>query len=374
LGLGSIPIQYEQFDTSLQLLNCDSGVIDLKSSQLLDHKPEYLMTMIVPHPYIPHTVSPRWLQFLYECTGGNKELIEHLQRAAGSSISGHNPDNKFYLICGPTCTGKTTFLETIRHILNNYAVLTSYNTFLTIRRTSSGEPEMIELQGSRMVIASESNPGESFSPAKIKQYTSKEPIKTRALYSNIMVNITNRGKLWFVTNHPPRIDFSESAMWNRAIRIDFDHQVSEDKQDKRLLDKLISSNNAPGILSWLVEGCVKWYRDHDWNEEYGYKPDFKRDPLQVPESVRMATEQYRFEQCPISGFIDDCCEIDPGNESHSVTVADLREAYDHYVAEHDIQNPLSWKRATEYFRELGLEPGRQGGTGSRMWQYIRLRR
>jgi len=53
---------------------------------------------------------------------------------------------------------------------------------------------------------------------------------------------------------------------------------------------------APGILAWLVRGCLEWQR--------------KGDLKVVPQCIREATTEYRVETDPILSFLEECCVID----------------------------------------------------------------
>ena len=52
----------------------------------------------------------------------------------------------------------------------------------------------------------------------------------------------------------------------------------------------------PGVLAWMVEGCLQW-------QEHG---------LGEPESVREATDQYRAEMDTLAAFIEDRCVVRKG--------------------------------------------------------------
>ena len=66
---------------------------------------------------------------------------------------------------------------------------------------------------------------------------------------------------------------------------------AELRQDKTLPVKLAAE--AEGILAWMVQGCVEW----------------QRTGLQIPDSVRAATAEYRSEQDTLGRFAEQCCII-----------------------------------------------------------------
>jgi putative DNA primase/helicase len=52
---------------------------------------------------------------------------------------------------------------------------------------------------------------------------------------------------------------------------------------------------APGILAWLVEGCLLW----------------QKNGLQIPTKVKRESEEYRKDEDDMSVFVDFCCLIGP---------------------------------------------------------------
>jgi len=117
-----------------------------------------------------------------------------------------------------------------------------------------------------------------------------------------------------VTNHTPAVSSDDQALWDRLALIEFDqrfvddpHLPNERTKDPMLKDRLLAE--GPGILAWLVEGCLTWQRD-------GLKP---------PASVKLATNQYRSQQDPLAGFLANDTEE---GASFKATAADLYARYE----------------------------------------------
>lgn len=65
--------------------------------------------------------------------------------------------------------------------------------------------------------------------------------------------------------------------------------ADELRQDKTLTSKLAAERE--GILAWMVRGCLEW----------------QRSGLQILDSVRAATAEYRSEQDTLGRFAETCC-------------------------------------------------------------------
>jgi len=124
-----IPIQPTDFDRDPDLLNVLNGTLDLKSFELRTHRPEDYITRQCPVTFDPDARSPLWERFLHDATGGDAELEAFIQRAAGYSLLGANPEEVFFIVHGPTASCKSTFLEALKAMLGSYAITASTESF-----------------------------------------------------------------------------------------------------------------------------------------------------------------------------------------------------------------------------------------------------
>jgi putative DNA primase/helicase len=103
--------------------------------------------------------------------------------------------------------------------------------------------------------------------------------------------VTPEFKLMISGNHKPEIRGSDDGIWRRVALVPWGEQIAAEDVDKGLPDKLWAE--APGILAWLVRGCLKYL-------ESG---------LEVPEAVRKATDEYRQESDKLRLFLQTECRI-----------------------------------------------------------------
>ena len=100
-------------------------------------------------------------------------------------------------------------------------------------------------------------------------------------------------KLLFSGNHKPSLRNVGVAMQRRINMIDFAVVIPESDRDPQFADKL--RPEWPGILKWMIEGCLDW----------------RRRGLDPPGAVKKATADYFMTQDSFSNWIDDRCERDP---------------------------------------------------------------
>jgi putative DNA primase/helicase len=179
------------------------------------------------------------------------------------------------------------------------------------------------LREKRLVWASESEEGRKFNVGKLKWLTGGDTLTGRAPYGRKQITFKPTHKLFLLTNYKPQAPANDYALWARLHLIPFTlafidepQKENERKADPNLLEKL--KQEAPGILAWLVRGCMAWQQE-------GLKP---------PESVQAATRQYQQDEDIIGQFIIERCITGTGKQ---VKGGDLYEAYKTWCDERGLE-------------------------------------
>lgn len=195
----------------------------------------------------------------------------------------------------------------------------------------------------------ETEAGKRLNEALVKQLTGGDPIRARRMHKDFHEFLPSH-KLWFAGNHLPRIDGTDHGIWRRLALIPFAARFDNGQADKHLPAKLAAE--ASGILAWMIRGCLEW----------------KRGGLQVPETVKTATKEYRGTQDHVGRFLADTCVA--ADHAH-VTAKALRAGYEAWCAE---QGERPWP-AQAVGRELtgrGYDNARIGTPTIRTWVGIGL--
>jgi putative DNA primase/helicase len=140
-------------------------------------------------------------------------------------------------------------------------------------------------------------------------------------------------KLWIAANNKPRITDTTRAMWRRVKLIPFSIRIPEGDQDKHYEEKL--KMELPGILRWALEGCRLW----------------REEGFSVPEEVEQATAEYREEQDPVTGFIEEKLVTDPAARIQS---ANLYGLYKDYCEEIGDKNLWTMTKLAAELKERGF--------------------
>ena len=301
-AIEGIPIQPEDMDRDVWLLNVLNGTIDLRIGTLRPHAREDYITRCLDVDYDPKAVCPVWERFVYEAFGGNAETIAFVQRAIGYSLTGRIIEHVLIVLYGLGSNGKTTLIDALHYLLGpSYAKHTPTDLLLA-RRGEHHPTELATLHGARLVTAAETGEGRRLAESLVKQLTGGDPVTARRMREDFW-QYRPEFKLWLATNHKPQIRGTDHAIWRRIRLIPFDvtfHAPETGKtpqQDPTLSARLRAE--LPGILAWAVRGCLAWHCQG----------------LKTPQAIRDATEGYRAEMDVFAAFVEDCCVFDKRAET-----------------------------------------------------------
>jgi P4 family phage/plasmid primase-like protien len=315
--------EISDWDADSMLLNTPASVVDLRTGELRPHDPAFLMTHITNAS--PDVGCPLWLRFIDRITSGDAELAAYLQRVAGYCLTGLTREQVFFFIHGAGANGKTVFLEVLADTVGSYARTAPLDSFMAAR-ADRHPADLAGLDGARIAIATETEPGRTWAESRIKQITGGDRLAVRRMYGDFY-QTTPTYKLLVAGNHRPRLLGGGPAMARRLQLIPFETVIPEGERDRSLRERL--GRERDGILGWMLEGCRSW-------QAVGLLP---------PQRIRDAVSSY-FEGEDFSGhWIADCCET---GEHLSASNAELY---------------ASWKAFAE---PLGIEPGSVRDLGEKL--------
>jgi putative DNA primase/helicase len=162
------------------------------------------LTKCLDTDYLPNAQCEEWKSFLWKILDHNQTLIDFVQRAIGYSLTGSTREQCLFILHGPTKTGKSTFLMTLRALLGPYGQQADMASFMHKERDEVRN-DLAALAGSRVVCALEAQEGRRLAEALIKQLTGGvDVIKARFLFQEYF-EYTPQFKVFLGTNHKPII-------------------------------------------------------------------------------------------------------------------------------------------------------------------------
>lgn len=293
------------FDTNPDQLNTPTGVVDLTTGRLHPHTPEQMHSKTtLTGPVAMNT--PMWDRFLAETFKNSPDVKEYVHRLIGYSATGRVGEQILPFFYGTGANGKSVLAEIIQRVLGDYAQAAPAG-FL-IEKREQHPTELMRLRGARAVFASEVPDGAVFDEAKTKALTGGDTITARKMHQDF-VSFQPTHTLFVLGNHQPAVGAGGPSFWRRLRLIPFMNVVPEEARDDQLVEKIIA-REAGGVMAWIIEGAVAYYRDG----------------LHAPQSVLAATSDYEESEDHFGRFLEDVCHVGGGPHC-TVAYARMRYAY-----------------------------------------------
>lgn len=286
-----IIVGVENWDADENLLGVANGVIDLRTGELLRGRPDLYITRRAPVAYNPGIRNVRWDQFIDFATGGDKELQDWIQRAAGYSLTGSSKYDLMFLVYGPPGSGKNTLVEALVKCLGTQQYAWPMDSSILAQgdghASSADLYHWAELRGRRLVWVDELPDNERLKENSVKKLTGSSEISARSPGERPFT-FQSQAKLWVTTNHRPII--TDDAMWRRIRPIPLT-RIPENP-DPDLKEYIFDPEGGlPAVLAWAVEGAIK------------VMGSANRDALGWCSAVSEASEMYRKNEDRIGLFL-----------------------------------------------------------------------
>jgi putative DNA primase/helicase len=205
------------------------------------------------------------------------------------------------------------------------------------------------LDGARLVAASEIDPGRYWAESRVKALTGGDPVTARYMRENNFTFIPVL-KLTLIGNRKPSLHKVDDAARRRFNIVPLLYRPEQ--VDRQLETKLMAE--APGILRWLLDGCLDW----------------QRHGLIRPAVVTAATGVYFEEQNLFDDWVAESCDLDPGNQYKSEAASALFSSWAAY-AKAAGAHPGNKPDFGDRLIDLGCER-HKGAKGVRTYRGIRL--
>ncbi len=337
-----LAVRASDFDCDPWVFNCSNATLDLRTTELRAHDPRDMITRVAGCAYDPAAECPRWDAFLARVLNGDEGMIAFVRRAVGYTLFGSRPEQVLMICHGTGANGKSTFLETLRHVFGDYAMATDFSS-LAPRRNEGPRNDLARLRGARLVTAVEAGAGRAFDEVIVKQLTGGDAIATRFLYHEYF-EFQPQFQFFVAANHKPVVKGTDEAIWRRLVLIPFDVTIPPAERDGGLRDAL--TTEAEGILAWAVRGFREW-------SEAG---------LQPPERVRVATSGYRQDMDPLEGFFETRVHRSATARERTSVLFDAYKAW----AQNSGEVPLTIRAFGDCLSEKGYGSIKSGGVKFRL--------
>lgn len=333
------------FDRDPYVLNCDNGLLNLKTGELLPHAPNQMCMKCTGVAYTGTSHSSLWADTVAAILP-NEKTRHYMQKVLGYAICGDVKEHESYFLKGSGGNGKSLIMEMVSAALGNYSVTIPIETLLSNGLDESGNtatPVIASLKGKRLAICGESELGRSLNAATFKKLTGGDALSARGLYQGL-ISFTPSHHLFFTSNYDITLkDATDGGLKRRLKVVVFPVTFSEEAGniDKGLYAKLRERKSQEEILAWLVEGFRA----------------YQAEGLKEPPQVKADTQGYYDENDIIGDFIREYCEIGPNKRINRV---DLYKDYCQYYQNECGRFPMSKRSFFQVMKGRGFKTMQSG--------------
>ena len=324
----SVGVEPTMFNTQEYLLNTDSGVVDLRTGEIMKFDKSLMLSMNT-HCKVSYEKPTKFIEFLNQIfvrgdgvsekdKKETQEIIDVVQQIIGLALTGYTREQKLFILYGYGSNGKSTFINVIKKIMGDYAHKVDSSVLLAKDSASNSNVmfTLAGLVGKRLIITSETDDNERMSEKTVKDITGEDIITAREIYGKGF-EFLPQFNVFMCTNNLPIIRGTDYGIWRRIFVIPFVHTFKDVEKDPDMARKLDEEKDK--ILGWCIEGYKK-YCDNGAR-------------LIMPDCIKDVIDVYKEDMDVVSRFLAKCCVVDDldtlteGRAGQRSTCADVYNAY-----------------------------------------------
>lgn len=228
-----------------------NGVLEVhpRETELKPHSPDYRFLGAVTTEYDPEAECPQFRAFLNDVVQTDAQR-KKLQEYAGYTLMHWAlPHHKALFLVGPTASGKSTFLDTIRAVLGDNTVVSLTPQELTGERFAGAELFQSWANFRNDIPSSLIEDTGAF-----KEITAGDSIKAEEKFKDPF-RFEPNAKHLFSANQLPDAETDDEAFYRRVLLVPFPSSVPREERDPHLDDKLQSE--LSGVLNWMLAGLQR---------------------------------------------------------------------------------------------------------------------
>lgn len=346
------------FDSHPDLLNTPSGVVELKTGDLLPYEPGYKFTKMTDVVYVPGAKSNDWTVALQAIP---KDTRDYMQLRFGQAITGHpvNDDTVMFGTGGGS-NGKSTVFTGFLKALGDYAVILT-DTLIGAEADRQHPTEIMDLFGARLAVIEELPEGKYLSVRAIKNLTQGQ-LKGRRMHRDPLTFDTSHS-LFVNANYLPMVAETDHGTWRRLLRLHWPYTFRKPDEYDRLPEPRVTDRRGEiglrdrvklgadgvweAILAWAVEGAVRWYQGEG-----------KRESQALGEpSERILSDSAAWQERanPLVAFAREHLVADPGRHVHTDAVMFTLTAFIEGRGQKAWSAPVVSERFAAYWATQGVD-------------------
>lgn len=296
----------EQDDLNLfkNLINVENGMLEWQSGKLLPHSPHYLSALRIPVFYNSEAKCPEIDRFLE--TTLPEDCIDLAVEWLGYILLPITSQQRCLLVQGVGSNGKSIFISMLT------AFISEANTaHIALQSIDNDRFKRESLVNKLVNLFADLDANDLRSSSYFKAIVSGDQIDAEKKFKPVFF-FRPFARLIYSANDIPRSPDKTFAFYRRLCIIPFPNQFLGSKADRGLIEKLITPQELSGLLNRAIGGLRRLFANGGFTE---------------PETVKKALAEYQKWNDPVSGFIQDKCEIGINNRIERQTLFTFYSKY-----------------------------------------------
>ena len=288
-------------------------IYDLKTRERRPIKPEdYISTTCgYPYPTSNATKKAEVVQFL-KSLHENDETYAYLLKMLAYTCIGGNPLQLFFILTGAGGNGKGMLMKLQKLAMGPYYGTVMIDLFTRAHDESKPSPTLVKVRTSRLVVAEEPEPYQTFKDGFLKILSGHTPITCRLLHSNHVITYVALFVVFLLCNAIPEFASIDAAVARRIhiVPFPFNFRAHPAAPNERPIDTEL--DGSIHSEAWRNE-MILLLLDH-------MSPTLEKCP-----AVELATAEFIDRADPVAAFLRDFYVED--NKAARIQSEDLRHHY-----------------------------------------------
>lgn len=290
------PYAYHCANGTLRFAQTGGGVWEYRFEP--GHRPGDMFMQIANVAYEAGAVAAEWIKRM-EVMHHDPVQRQAIRRIYGMTLTALISDQAFYIFQGKGQDGKSATNDVICQLHGLYARKADPKTFLEgpTQAGSAHQSDVVRLAGDiRLVVGDEPKKNSTWDGQRIKQATGSEMI-ARGAHATTEQSFVPHWQLIFECNGLPKAPSDDRGFRRRFKLYPWVVQfgVTPGVADEPVhLVKARLQAEGPGILNWMITGCLEWLTD-------GTIPE--------PEASKRASASFWATSSAMGEWFESCCDV-----------------------------------------------------------------
>jgi len=345
-------IEQEELDKNKNLINMPNGVYSVKDKVLLEHRPEYYFTSVMPYKYNKEAKADEILNFLWSVSNHRFDMFFSLLEHIAWTLMPRNKFQKMALLWGEGSNGKGTYLILVKNFAGKDNCASANLEQLTNQRF-----HVAGLYGKKVNLAGDINHNEPLENTAILKQLRGEDTLTGEFKNGQPFQFVFDGKCFFAANKFPKTT-DDTYGFNRSFSIlKFEAQFTDENGaiDEDIISKITQESQLSGLFNIAVEILEILNKNTKFTFAY------------TPEEIRQI---YKEKSDSAAWFIEQKLCYDPNGELFKV---ELQEIYKQFCKDNRLitESEKAFKNALD---NSGIRYGEGQKELRRFWKGLAFKK